>query len=233
MASKLPRICLLGLPSSGKGTYGALLSTSLSAPLITASTLLKQQTAADVELKKVIDGGGLVPDEVISTICEKAATPHGSYILDGYPRTAGQALDCISWKTNPVTAAVFVDVPSWVVQRKISGRLVCPGCGKGWNNVGIDEAGFDMPPLLHEGQDERCSCGTGLVRRGDDQDEQVVQARLRNYEEKTAPVIDFFEERDMLIRFTPYKGIQDAPNLEALVWKRYKSPVLTGNLSPV
>ena len=69
-----------------------------------------------------VDAGGLVPDEVISTICEKAVIPHSSYILDGYPRTAGQALDCISWKNLPVTAAVFVDVPSWVVQRKISGR---------------------------------------------------------------------------------------------------------------
>ena len=214
------RLCLLGLPSSGKGTYGSLLSKALSVPLLTASTFLKERTAVDANLKAVVDSGRLVPDEVISGICHTASKQHLSFILDGYPRTAGQAKDCTSWKQGPVSFAVLVDVPIWVVKMKMSGRLICPECGKGWNNVGISEGEWDMPVMLHQGQDSRCSCGCGLVRREDDIDSTVVEARLKNYEEKTAPVIDFFEDRDMLIKWRPYNGIDDYPNLEKMVRSR-------------
>jgi adenylate kinase len=186
------------------------------------------------ELREVTKKGNLVPDAWIGGVMKDAVLSlgHGNgeeeeeggvagdasprlepaYILDGYPRTEGQAMQCLDdWEERIRTQlAVFIDVPKEVVLAKLSGRLVCVECGRGYNDVAVDEGGFDMPAMLpSNGSRSRCECGGCLRRRDDDTDAGVVEERLRVYEKQTKPVIDLFAERGKLYTFTPYRGVAD------------------------
>jgi adenylate kinase len=137
-----------------------------------------------------MDGGQLVPDDVVlDMLLERVALDdcRGGYILDGYPRNLTQARSLSEHLPEGWTETVVeLDVDDEELVRRLAGRLVCGTCA----DIHNDATSVPVPT--------RCArCGAQLVRRDDDAPE-VVRRRLAVYYEETAPVLDYYRERDNL-----------------------------------
>jgi adenylate kinase len=191
-------LILLGPPGSGKGTQGERLQEDFRLPYYATGDILraavKEGTEVGKQAKEFMDRGDLVPDEVIiGVIAERLQGSEAAdgFILDGFPRTVPQA-EALGEKMKELrremTAAILIDVPEEEVVRRLGGRRTCE------ENPGhIYHAEFDPPK--HEGV---CDLdGAKLIVRDDDKPE-VISKRLATYREKTAPLIDYYEERGIL-----------------------------------
>ena len=191
-------LVLLGPPGSGKGTQGERLQEDLRLPYYATGDILRTAVRNGTELgqraREYMDRGDLVPDEVmVGLIAERVSSAEASdgFILDGFPRTIGQAeaLDAkLSELGRALTAVLLIAVPDEEVVRRLSGRRICP-------NGHVFHMEFDPPK--DEGVCDICS--ESLEIRDDDKPE-VVRHRLNTYHEKTEPLVAYFEERGLLSR---------------------------------
>jgi len=192
-------LVLLGPPGAGKGTQAERLAEDFGLRYIATGNMLREAVRNETELgakaKEYMDRGDLVPDDlIIAMIKESLEEPDAErgFILDGFPRTQGQAeaLDEeLRHLGRHLSAALLFDVPEDEVVRRLSGRRVCV---KGQHNFHVD---FDPPKHA-----ERCDVdGSRLVVRDDDKPE-VVQHRLEQYREKTAPLIGYYDQQGTLQR---------------------------------
>jgi adenylate kinase len=195
------RIVLLGAPGSGKGTQSQRLVADHGIPQISTGDLLRaavaKGTALGVKAKEAMDSGKLVDDEIVlGMIRERLAEADvgNGFILDGFPRNLLQAdaLDALlSELRQPLDAVVQMDVEYGELMRRISGRRSCSECGRVFNL-------FSTPTAQIEG--EKCP-KTGephkLFQRPDDTEETVAN-RLKVYEEKTKPLIEFYRNKGVL-----------------------------------
>jgi adenylate kinase len=190
-------LVLLGPPGAGKGTQAERLAEDFGLPYIATGNMLRDAVREESELgakaKEYMDRGDLVPDElIIEMIKERLDKPDaaGGFILDGFPRTEKQAEaldDELKQVGRQLSSALLIDVPEEEVVRRLSGRRVCV---KGQHNFHVD---FDPPK-----HPDRCDVdGSRLVVRDDDKPE-VVQHRLGQYREKTAPLIDYYANQEIL-----------------------------------
>ena len=153
-------------------------------------------TAAGTQAKAVMEAGQLVSDEIVLAILrDRMAAPDVAkgIILDGFPRTAGQAaaLDALlAASGQKVTAAISLEVDDEAMVGRVSGRFTCAACGEGYH----DE--FKMP--AHAGTCDRCG-GTAFKRRADDNAE-TVRERLKAYHAQTAPLIAYYDGKGVLER---------------------------------
>jgi adenylate kinase len=191
-------LILLGPPGSGKGTQGERLQNDLRLPYYATGDILRaavrEQTEIGQEAKEYMDRGDLVPDDVIvGVIGERIDEPDAAdgFILDGFPRTIKQAeaLDSkMAELDRELSAVVLIEASEDEIVRRLSGRRTCP-------NGHIFHVEFDPPE--REGV---CDvCGEELTVRDDDKPE-VVRHRLGQYEEKTKPLVDYYEDRGLLMR---------------------------------
>ena len=190
------RIVLLGPPGSGKGTQSVRVAAHLGVPHIATGDLFRAEIAAQTELGVLADSfiahGNLVPDEVTNeVVCERLAQADAEgFVLDGYPRTLDQAraLDAnLSSIERPLDGAFLIDVPDDAIVQRAIGRVLCPGCGA------IYHLQF-KPPSVAGICDH---CRSVLVVRDDDTP-STVRHRLAVYHRITAPVIEFYKEKDLL-----------------------------------
>ena len=182
------KLILLGAPGAGKGTQSDFIKTALKVPVISTGNLLREAIAQGTELgkqaKSYMDGGNLVPDElIIGLVKEKLASEEcvNGAILDGFPRTVAQAevLESIS----PADVALSFEVPDEAIVKRMAGRRTCPGCHATFHVE-------DNPPK----QEGICdNCGETLGIRRDDHPEVVTQ-RLNVYHEQTEPVKDYYDQ---------------------------------------
>ena len=198
-------ILLLGAPGVGKGTQAKELAVKWGIPQISTGDLLRDHrdhgTPLGLKAKEIMAAGKLVPDELVNEmVAERLRQPDtaNGYILDGYPRTLGQA----KWLDEHVgvdpnalpVIAVSIRVSYTQLLRRITGRRICPACGTIYNI-------YLQPPKV----DEKCDLdGTPLTRRSDDT-EEVFQERMRTYEAQTAPVVEHYRA---LGRFAEVDGEQ-------------------------
>ena len=195
------RIVLLGPPGSGKGTQSQRLMERLGIPQISSGDLLRSAVARGTELgrqaKGAMDGGRLVEDSlVLQMIRERLGEPDtpGGFILDGFPRTLAQAealerlLQALG---QPLDAVVQLEVDSAELVRRISGRRCCADCGRVFNLFTSPRTAVESELCPKTGAPHR------LTQRPDD-NEATVAERLRVYEEKTRPLIDFYRARGLL-----------------------------------
>lgn len=188
------RLIVFGRQGAGKGTQCALLSQHYGIPHISTGDMLRAAVAAGTEFglaaKQVMDAGGLVSDDIMKGIVadrlaeEDAA--HG-WLLDGFPRTPQQAEDLAAVANPGFDLAVNIEVPEDVVRERIVNRRVCLGCGTVYS---LGQSSADS------GECEKC--GGRVVQRDDDTPESVNK-RLALYNEQTAPLLAWFEERSALI----------------------------------
>lgn len=192
MVDKMKMI-FLGPPGSGKGTYAQRIGPKLGIPHISSGMIFRENIEKGTETgkraKEYIDRGELVPDditiEMVRQRLEQDDAKEG-YILDGFPRTIPQAeaLD----KMTKIDTVVNLVVPDEVVIARLSSRRQCRECSKIYNVL------FLKPKK--EGVCDKC--GGELYLREDDKPE-VVKDRLKEYEKKTAPLIGYYKNKDILI----------------------------------
>jgi len=195
------RIVLLGAPGSGKGTQSQRLVERLGIPQVSSGDLLRAAVARGTELgrraKEAMDGGRLVDDSlVLQMIRERlgAGDTRRGFILDGFPRTLAQAEALerlLRDLTQPLDAVVQLEVDAAELVRRISGRRCCADCGRVFNLFTSPRAAIESEPCPKTGAPHR------LTQRPDD-NEATVAERLRVYEEKTRPLIDFYRARGLL-----------------------------------
>jgi len=192
-------LVLLGPPGSGKGTQGERLQQDSGLPYWATGDILRGAVREGSELgekaKEFMDRGDFVPDEVISAVIAERVSGHEAedgFILDGFPRTAGQAesLESELQKLDrAISAALLIEVADEEVIRRLGGRR---SCVKGGHIFHVD---FDPPS--EEGVCD--ACGGELIVRDDDKPE-VIRHRLDQYHAKTEPLIDRYEEEGVLQR---------------------------------
>jgi adenylate kinase len=195
------RIVLLGAPGSGKGTQSQRLVQRHGIPQISTGDLLRAAvangTALGVRAKEAMDQGKLVEDEIVlGMIRERLAEPDvaNGFILDGFPRNIAQAnaLDALlSELGQPLDAVVQMDVEYGELMRRISGRRSCQDCGRVFNLFSTPAEQIDTEACPKTGQPHK------LFQRPDDTEETVAR-RLKVYEEKTKPLIEFYRAKGVL-----------------------------------
>lgn len=192
-------LILLGPPGAGKGTQAEKLTEDFGLPYYATGNILRDAVAEGTPLgkkaKEFMDKGDLVPDDVIIGVILEAlesAEAADGFLLDGFPRTVpqadalGDALDKVGRK---ISAVLLVDVPDDEVVKRLSGRRV----SKGGRVYHVD---FDPPK-----QEGRCDIdGSELIQREDDKPE-TIRKRLAVYHDQTEPLVQYYEDRDLLRRF--------------------------------
>ena len=195
-----PVLILLGPPGAGKGTQARMLEEDFGLVQLSTGDLLRAAVAAGTEAgkraKAVMEAGQLVSDDIVLAILkDRMAQPDVAkgIILDGFPRTAGQAaaLDgLLAEAGRSVTAAISLEVEDEAMVARVSGRYTCAACGEGYHDQ------FKQP--AHAGVCDKCG-GTGFKRRADDNAE-TVRERLSAYHAQTAPLIAHYDGLQVLER---------------------------------
>ncbi|ACM01778.1 adenylate kinase [Cereibacter sphaeroides] len=204
-----PVLILLGPPGAGKGTQARMLEERFGLVQLSTGDLLRAAVAAGtpagMAAKAVMEAGGLVSDEIVLAIlADRMAQPDVSrgIILDGFPRTAGQAaaLDGLLERAGQrVTAAISLEVDDGAMVERVSGRSTCAACGEGYHDS------FKQP--ARAGTCDKCG-GTEFKRRPDD-NADTVGARLAAYHAQTAPLIAYYDGCGVLERIDAMGAIDE------------------------
>ncbi len=199
------RLVFLGPPGAGKGTQAKVLEERFAVRQISTGDILRANVAAGTALgvraKTFMDAGDLVPDDVIIGMMESELGGADSFILDGFPRTVAQAsaLDAMLKKLGlPLTAVILFDAERNALIERLTGRWTNPRTGRTYHAV------FN-PPKVAGIDDED---GGPLEQRRDDSRDVVVE-RLTTYDEKTAPLVDYYAGTGLLARIDGLKPIGD------------------------
>jgi adenylate kinase len=200
-------IVLLGPPGAGKGTQAQKLCERLGLPHVSSGDLfrehLRNQTELGKRAKEIIDQGGLVPDDVtIGMIRERLSRPDtaAGAVLDGFPRTLGQAVALESMLTDlggRVDAVLYIRVKVPALVRRLTGRWMCRTCERIYNE--------DSDPPKVPGV---CDIdGSQLYQRGDD-DEATVTRRIQVYLRETAPLIHHYRRQGLMVELNGERPIE-------------------------
>jgi len=187
------RLCLIlfGAPGSGKGTQAKLLKQALGLPHISTGDMLRERVARrdalGLEVEGILQSGGLVPDATVNAlVADRIKEPDCArgFMLDGYPRTVSQAemlAERVLKSGGITTVVVYLAVDYNVIVARLAGRRQCPVCG----------ALYSLSPNAPTVSEVCDYDGSTLVVRDDDRPE-VVMERLKAYDRKTAPVLEYF-----------------------------------------
>lgn len=193
------KLIIFGPPGSGKGTYSMRLKEKYGLEKISTGDIFREEIKKGTELGKSIENylkeGRLVPDEVVIEVVRRRIKGLDNFILDGFPRTVGQAkaLDCVT----KIDAIIKINAHKEILIEKISARRICsnPKCDGNYNIADIKKIingiEYVLPPLLPK-NDMKCDkCGSPLIQRDDDRPE-VIEERLKVYEQQSKPVIEYY-----------------------------------------
>jgi adenylate kinase len=191
------QLVFLGAPGVGKGTQADKVAAQYGVRKISTGDLLREavrnQTKLGLEAKGYMDQGKLVPDSVvIGLVRDKLADSSYAkgFILDGFPRTVPQAEELgtvLKERGFQLDRVINFKVSRADVVKRLSGRRSCPKCQTTYH--------VDFAPSRKGNLCDRC--GEALIQRSDDQRE-AIETRLRVYEEQTAPLINFYEKKNLL-----------------------------------
>lgn len=189
-------LILLGAPGSGKGTQAARIVKDFDIAHVSTGDIFRKAVADQTELgmkaKEYMDRGALVPDElVIGIVKDRLAEPDcaNGFLLDGFPRTVAQAValdEAVRELGTTLFAVIDLEVPKYELLKRLTGRLMCAGCGANYHKE------YNPP------KGENCDiCGGAIYQRDDDKLETVTH-RLDVYLEQTAPLIEYYSGASLL-----------------------------------
>jgi adenylate kinase len=196
---------IFGAPGAGKGTYSTRLKTKLGVEVIAMGDIFRTQVKENSELgKKVqsyVEKGALVPDEIVVEVLKQhlAKVPNGSgVILDGFPRTLEQAktLETIL----QLDIIILLDVPDWIIIERLSSRRICKNCSAVYNTR-------FLKPKIENICDK---CHGELYQRPDDNPD-VIQNRLKIYQDQTSPLLIYYKEKNVPIITSKTTDIDTPP----------------------
>lgn len=204
-------LIFMGPPASGKGTQTKKLAKDTGFIHIDTGSLLREaianKTEAGIIAKDYIEKGNLVPVEVVANIIKdrlKQPDVQEGFILDGFPRSLEQAelldemLKEIDAGKDVKTTVIYFDIPIDNLMERIIYRRSCPSCGAIFN--------IKTMPIIKEGVCDFCQ--TELVQRKDDT-EEIAKQRFETYFNQTAPLIDFYDKRGVLVKLDATGSIDD------------------------
>lgn len=202
------KLVLLGPPGAGKGTQSVVLSKRYNIPQISTGDILRESIKSGLALgskaKGYMEKGELVPDDVvIGIVADRLKKPdtRKGFILDGFPRTLKQA-EALDKALEDINSGIdmvlyFATSPAVAIER-LSGRRVCKSCGFNYHVKNI--------PPRKEGVCDKC--GGELFQRPDDK-EDTVRNRLKIYEDRTKPLIDYYVKQGTLKRVSGDMGVDE------------------------
>ena len=202
-------LIIMGAPGAGKGTQAEKISEKWNIPAVSTGDMLRAAIEAGTELgmtaKSYMDGGNLVPDDVVIGVVKEYLTSDAcknGFILDGFPRTIPQAeaLDAMGVR---IDAALSIEVADEKIVERMSGRRVC-ACGASYHTV--------YKPSQKPGICDKC--GAELVIRKDDAPETVLN-RLETYHNQTEPLKAFYDKKGILLTV---EGQEEVADTTALVF---------------
>lgn len=190
------RIVVLGKQGAGKGTQAVRLSRHYVVPHVATGDTFRAAVRSGSEFgekaRKFLDAGELVPDEVVIGMVKERLTrddtTHRGFILDGFPRTVGQAGALMGFLPKGLDIVIDLKIETTEVLQRLASRRVCSDCGANYSNV-------DNPPRVNGFCDV---CGGEVVQRDDDT-ESAIRRRLELYERETSPLISWFDQRGLLV----------------------------------
>lgn len=215
-------LILLGAPGAGKGTQAKVIVENYGIPQVSTGDLLRDHVVRGTELgkqaKAIMESGNLVSDELVcGMVAERLSRPDCArgFILDGFPRTVGQAKWLDNWLATQLfektglkkSAPVVIDIAVGynLLLKRLTGRRSCPTCGRIYNV-------YFSPPRV----DEQCDVdGAKLITRRDDC-EEVISERLKAYERDTLPLIEYYRSKGQLVEID---GSRDMNEISAKVLK--------------
>lgn len=187
----------MGLPGSGKGTQGKLLQDKYNIPQVSTGDMfreaVKNKTSLGVKANAFMIKGGLVPNDIVIDIIVdrlKESDCNNGFILDGFPRTLDQAEaleEILKNEGKDIKFVIYLQLDDGEIVKRISGRRVCKACGEAVHVI--------FSPPLNAGFCDKCN---GSLYQRDDDSEDVVQSRLKIYNEQTSPLIEFYERKNLL-----------------------------------
>ena len=208
---------LLGPPGAGKGTQAQMIAQHDDMHHLATGDLLRQavrdETALGIQVKRTLAEGALVSDDIINRLMvehiRKIQQAKQHVLLDGYPRTLGQA-EALRDEGIVVDLVLEIQVPDDALIQRLSGRRVHPASGRVYHTV-------HNPPKVVDRDDVT---GEPLIQRNDDREETIKQ-RLHAYHEQTEPLIDFYKNdfalRDLAERYISVDGMQDIDDIARMI----------------
>jgi adenylate kinase len=184
---------ILGVQGSGKGTQAGLLANDLDLVHIAVGDIFRwnvqHHTKLGAQVRRTMSAGLLVSDDLVEGVVRQRLSDHDwnfGFIVDGFPRNRKQAEFFL--ESYDIDGVIHLDLPDSEVRRRVLARRLCSGCGMDYNLIA------NSPH-----QPGRCDvCGSALVTREDDT-EAALAVRLREYHEKTNPVLEIFRRKEYVV----------------------------------
>ncbi len=214
----MKNIILIAAPAAGKGTLSEMLVEKYNYVHISTGDLLRNAASDGTDLGKkiasILKTGELVSDEIVFELLERRLKENdikNGYILDGFPRTLSQAKKYDEMLNNlglDLGIVVVIDTFYETLKKRIVGRVLCKDCGSVYNTL----TGVNTPKV--NGICDKC--GGELYKRSDD-NEESFKKRYETYNEKTAPLINYYKEKGNLFFIKGETKEQMLEELEALL----------------
>jgi adenylate kinase len=199
----------LGYPGAGKGTQATIASKNLGIPIVATGAIFREaianNTALGKEVSQFVNCGLLVPDKLTNAVIVERLKKEDcakGFLLDGYPRSMGQAkaLDAHLTKVkHPLEKVIYFEVDVTVVVNRIGQRRICSKCGAIFNLV-------SHPPKKADACDR---CGGELIMRLDDKPD-AIRRRLKTYTDNTQPLLDYYRQQGILNVLDASMDVNDA-----------------------
>lgn len=188
-------VVFLGPPGAGKGTQCKLIVDRYGLQHLSSGDILRRErkegTALGQKAQSYMDSGQLVPDDLIVAMMTKeieTIQDGTGFVLDGFPRTMGQAREldkALEQVGRKVDIVLNLQVDDGKLEERVTGRRSCPKCGKAYHVV------FNPP-----NQADQCDSGCGQLAQRPDDTSEVVRNRIKTYHDQTAPLVSYYTEKD-------------------------------------